>query len=163
MAKRTRRLERMRQSSDGLVIASHYDLAGEFEKAEEALVKAVGIHTSHLEGGSMDHIRYLDAVPALSDDVKESLWLLAKVRLSLKAKETLPKTIHSAWMNSVPRVDYKDLSVEEFRRLYLRPGLPVVITGLMKEVLLKGVDWSIERIRFVMRCRRVFSFGLGNI
>ena len=149
LARRTRRLERMRKSVDGLVLASHYDLAGEFEKAEEALVKAVGDRETFLNDGSLDHIKYLDAVTALEDDVKESLWLLAKVRLSLKAKETLPKTIHSAWMNSVPRVGCKDLSVEEFRRLYLRPGLPVVITGLMKEVLLKGVDWSIERIRFV--------------
>ena len=159
LAKRTRRLERMRQSSDGLVIASHYDLAGEFEKAEEALVKAVADNTRLLDDELMDHIRYLDAVNALADDVKESLWLLAKVRLSLKAKETLPKTIHPAWMNSVPRVGCKDLSVEEFRRLYLRPGLPVVITGLMKEVLLKGVDWSIERIRFVTELKFPLRVG----
>ena len=153
LARRTRRLERMRKSADGLVLASHYDLAGEFEKAEEALVKAVGDHTRLLDNGSLDHIKYLDAVTALGDDVKESLWLLAKVRLSLKAKETLPKTIHPAWMNSVPRVSFKDLSVEEFRKLYLRPGLPVVITGLQNEVLPKGADWSIERIRFVIELK----------
>ena len=143
-------MERMGKSADGHVIASHYDLAGEFEKAEEALVKAVGGHTRLLDDGSLDHIRYLDAVTALADEVKESLWLLAKVRLSLKAKETLPKTIHPAWMNSVPRVGCKDLSVEEFQKLYLRPGLPVVITGLQNEVLPKGAEWSVERIRFVM-------------
>ena len=151
LAKRTRKLERMGKSADGLVLASHYELAEEFEKAEEALVRAVGDHSRLLDsGGSLDHMRFLKAVAELPEDVKESLWLLAKVRLSLKTKENLPKAIHSAWMDSVPRVGCKDLSVEEFRELYLRPGLPVVIMGLLNEVLPKRTKWSIERIRFVV-------------
>ena len=155
LARRTRRLERIGRSVDGLVLASHHDLAGEFEKAEEVLVKAVGDNSRLLDDGSLDHAGFLDTVAGLSDEVRESLWLLAKVRLSLKAKATLPKAVHSAWMDSVPRVGCKDLSVEEFRKAYLRPGLPVVITGLVNEVLpkgpfFKGANWSIERIRFVI-------------
>ena len=154
LARRTRKLERMSKSADGLVLASHYDLAGEFEKAEKALMRVVGDHSRLLDDDRfLDHIEFLEAVAGLADDIKESLWLLAKVRLSLKAKETLPRTVHSAWMDYVPRVGCKDLSVEEFRKLYLRPGLPVVITGLLNEVLTKGTNWSIEWIRVV------FFFG----
>lgn len=152
LARRTRRLQRMGDSVDGLVLASHCDLAGEFERAEEALVRVVGRQRRLLDDdGSLDHAGFLGAVAGLADDVKESLWLLAKVRLSLKAKETLPQTVDTAWMDSVPRVANKDLSVEEFQDKYLRPGLPVVITGLLKEVLPGGANWSIERMRFVLR------------
>ena len=106
------------------------------------------IHYPRLLDGSAGHAEYLDCVAGLSDEAKECLWLLAKVRLSLRARQATPRaTLDPAWPGSVPRVAGDELSVEDFREKYLRPGLPVVVTGLLKEVLPGGAQWSIERIR----------------
>jgi hypothetical protein len=93
----------------------------------------------------LSHAEYLAILKLSEESEREAAWLLEKVRLALRASEIGSAAINGGFA-SVPRVRADELSVEEFRKRFLLPGLPVVITGLEKDVMKDGVTWNIDYV-----------------
>ncbi len=143
------RIQREYDPCPHFVVATYCDLLEYYPEAESHLLKELESIDRDLIDGAMSCSAYLNAIAQLSEREQDALWLLEKVRLSLKLAEPLgfaPQTE----TEMVPRVPAEDLSLENFRRQFLLPGRPVVITGLKSRVVPSGRLWDFEYVSKVV-------------